>query len=225
MSAFLYWIIQTLADVPGSDDWLSDNERSILAGLRFKKRRNDWLLGRWTAKQAVCAYQGKGISLLSEIEIRAAADGAPEAFSNGAPARVSLSISHSNARSFCAVGPPDISMGCDLERIEARDDRLIEDYFTREEMALCNSAPVEKALLANLIWSAKESVLKALRQGMRRDTRSIEVYPGFQKAAGCWNAWTGRCIESSRTFHGWWRSDDGFVYTLASDKFLEPSGL
>jgi 4'-phosphopantetheinyl transferase len=225
MISHLYWLIQTLADVPEGEDWLSDGERDIASGFRFDKRRNDWRLGRWTMKRAVGAVLDCDLSAISALEIRAAADGAPEVFRMGKPVDVSISISHSNARSLCAVGPSKIAMGCDLERVEARDSRLVQDYFSPPEIAFCNADPSENALRVNLIWSAKESVLKALREGLRRDTRSILVCPDCRSFEGTWNPFSGRCLESNRTFKGWWRSQDGFVYTLASDISLEPSSL
>jgi 4'-phosphopantetheinyl transferase len=217
MNPLLYWLTQNLADVPENNDWLSGNERSILAGMRFAKRRNDWRLGRWTAKKAICAYLDCSDLVLSSLEIRAAVDGAPEAFRDAAPAKVSLSISHSNNQSFCAVGSSCLSIGCDLERIEERKDPFVEDYFAPEEIVFCTSAPVEKVLAANLVWSAKESMLKALRQGLRRDTRSVHVHPDFSERKGSWNTWTGQCLETSHTFYGWWRSRDHYIFTLASD--------
>jgi 4'-phosphopantetheinyl transferase len=225
MIPHLYWLIQNLNDVPEGEDWLSESECSILAGLRFEKRRNDWLLGRWTAKRAIGSCCSCEYAAMSSVEIRAAADGAPEVFRRGAPAGISLSISHSNARSFCSVGPPDIRMGCDLERLEDRDDRLIADYFAPEEIAWCMREPLDKALRANLIWSAKESMLKALREGLRRDTRSVLVHPDYTDRACGWKTWSGHSVESSHRFHGWWRAQDGFVYTLVADVFLEPSSL
>lgn len=218
MRPILYWLTQDSSDVPDNENWLSLAERSILAGLRFPKRRRDWLLGRWTAKQAICAYQSRKDSTLSSLEIRAAADGAPEAFWDGEPGKISLSISHSNDQSFCVVSLPGGSIGCDMERIEAREDPFAEDYFTPEEIAFCKNAPVEKTLAINLVWSAKESTLKALRQGLRRDTRSVRIHPELRGREGSWNTWTGHCLESSRTFWGWWRSCDGYIYTLASDQ-------
>jgi hypothetical protein len=41
----LYWLTQTLADVPRQDDWLTPAERACLAKLRFPKRRAEWRLG------------------------------------------------------------------------------------------------------------------------------------------------------------------------------------
>ena len=225
MTTFLYWLTQTIADVPENHDWLSEKESSILGRLRFEKRRNDWLLGRWTAKRAICASHHLEKAGLGQLEILAAEDGAPEAFWKGKSANVSISISHSNARSLCAVGPRGGSIGCDLEQIKDRDDLFIKDYFTRNERELCRSAPLEKALIANLIWSAKESVLKAVRASMRLDTRSVLICPEFRESKDCWNKWTGRCLEPSRSFYGWWAVWDGYVYTLVADRSFEPSGL
>ncbi len=218
MSETLYWLSQVLADVPESDDWLRDAEKIIHSGLRFPKRRNDWRLGRWTVKRAVRAYLVDRPAL-SSVEIRAAENGAPEAFINNVPAKASISISHSEGRSFCTVGNPDLSIGCDLEHIEPREDNLVSDYFTPEEISFCHEAKnLEKVVAVNLIWSAKESILKILREGLRRDTRSVIVCPDPVASESSWNAWTGYCLESSRIFAGWWRTCDGFVYTLASDR-------
>jgi hypothetical protein len=32
-----------------------------------------------------------------------------------------------------------------------------------------------------------------------------------------WMALAVHCLESHRTFHGWWRSDGGFVLTIVGD--------
>jgi hypothetical protein len=75
--------------------------------------------------------------------------------------------------------------------------------------------------MANLIWSAKESMLKALREGLRRDTRSVVVEP-VSLAAPCeWNRWRGRCLQSGRLFNGRWIAADRFVQTVATDSPLD----
>jgi 4'-phosphopantetheinyl transferase len=219
MREALYWLVQNSADVPDHDDWLTKDERGIMEGMRFAKRRNDWRLGRWTAKLAIRAYRINDAPQLSSLEIRAAADGAPESFWNDEPANISISISHSNGRSLCAVGPRSFAIGCDLESIEPREDYLVQDYFTAEEASLCRNSPAgDNALTVNLIWCAKEAVLKALREGLRRDTRSIIIRPDARNGEGVWTQWTGNCRETSRIFHGWWRSCDGYIHTLASDR-------
>jgi 4'-phosphopantetheinyl transferase len=214
----VFWLTQTLSDVPGDDLWLSSEEQKINAKFRYLKRRNDWRLGRWTAKQAIVAYQGRSASSIPMLEIRSAKDGAPEAFQNSEPAPVSISISHSRDRGFCAVSSKSTLVGCDLEWIEPREENFERDYFTPEENSWVLRAPLEKMLSINLIWSAKEACLKVLRTGLSRDTRSICIHPDFREPESSWNSWTANCLESSRIFHGWWRSADGYVYTIAAEK-------
>ena len=220
--------IKDLVDIPENDYWLGDGEREVLAGLRFTKRRNDWRLGRWTAKLAALAFLHiKNESDLSLFEIRAASDGAPEVFIRNKPAEVAISISHAGRRSFCVAGPPCMAPGCDIELLEPRGELLAMDYFTHEEIEFVRTAaPEHKVLVTNFIWSAKESVLKALREGLRRDTRSICIQPGLTRIFHCqeivgleehknvWSRWTGICRQTSREFHGHWRADSRFVYTF-----------
>jgi hypothetical protein len=52
----VHWLEQTKADVPPQNDWLSPAETALLNAMRFAKRRTDWRLGRWTAKNAVAVY-------------------------------------------------------------------------------------------------------------------------------------------------------------------------
>jgi len=174
----VYWLEQTEADVPQDHDWLSANEAARLNGMRFAKRRADWRLGRWTAKRALAAYLNVPFhpQALTDIELRPASSGAPEVFFANKPAAVAVSLSHRAGSALCAVAPSGAALGCDLEIIEPRSDGFVADYFTPEEQALVSEAlaPDRPPLLA-LLWSAKESALKALRTGLRLDTRCVTV--------------------------------------------------
>lgn len=219
MSSSLYWLSLTHSDVPDDDVWLGPSERVVLAKLRIAKRRTEWRLGRWTAKQVISLYLGteRDFLTLSQLEIRAAPDGAPEAFIEGHVVPASLSISHSTGRSLCAVGESATAVGCDLERIEPREENLVADYFTAKEAALVARAPVSaRPLVTTLIWCAKESALKSLRQGLRRDTRSVVVSLPEAKNEDVWNSFTVHCLESSDTYHGWWRVGAGFIQSITS---------
>ncbi len=219
MTDSLAWIAQSAEDVPADDYWLSEAERRLLNGMRFAKRRHDWRLGRWTAKLGVRTYRHEENLSLSLLEIRAAAGGFPEVFCDGRSLNVSLSLSHSRNRGFCALGPGNLAVGCDVEFVEPRDHGLVEDYFLPEEIAFLQQIPNdEQALVINLIWSAKESSLKVLREGLRRDPRSISVHLDFEDSGASWNKWYAHCLDSARVFHGWWKSAAGYVYTIASDR-------
>lgn len=172
------WLEQSLADVSAQDDWLSPWERAHGLTLRFPKRRADWRLGRWTAKHALAYYLNlpSNAEDLATIDIRPAASGAPEVFLGSQPANLTISISHRGGVAACAVAEGGAMLGCDLEIVEPRSDAFVGDYFTAEEQELVRQAcPADRFTLVALIWSAKESALKALRAGLRCDTRCLSV--------------------------------------------------
>ncbi len=80
--------------------------------------------------------------------------------------------------------------------------------------------PDRHDLLANTIWSAKESALKVLRTGLRRDTRSVEVRLDLAHSGG-WAAIEVRSVEGA-VFPGWWRRFDEFVLTCAATASMPP---
>jgi 4'-phosphopantetheinyl transferase len=195
-------------------------EREHAATLRFAKRLQDWKLGRWTSKLAITRYlQAKP----AELDIRISRDGAPEPLLAGQPAPISLSISHSHGVALAAVGEPGLALGCDLEFVEAHTVEFVVDYFTDTEVALMNSAPREaQPLICTLIWSAKESALKSLRDGLRRDTRTVAVRPESLIDGNTWTRLSIACTDPARTLEGWWKLDGGFVMTVAEGKLPDP---
>jgi 4'-phosphopantetheinyl transferase len=220
----VYWLEQSEGDVPapptGSTEanWLSASERVRLATLRFPKRRTDWLLGRWTAKRAVAERLklSRNLQDLADVEIRAAADGAPEVFLAGQSAPVAISLSHREGFAVCAVAPEGTAVGCDLELIEPRDEVFVADYFSAEERDLVDleKIPPARSRLVTLIWSAKESALKALRAGLRLDTRCVVVVPG--DGTGLWHPLQVR-HDNDRVFNGWWQASNDMVRTVLTD--------
>ena len=216
----VYWLEQTEADVPAENDWLSAGESACFSGLRFAKRRGDWRLGRWTAKCAVASFKNlpTDAQSLAQIEIRPAASGAPDVFIANKPATVVVSISHSSGAAICAVAMAGVELGCDQEVIEARSEAFIADYFTESEQALvARVCAAERSRLVTLLWSAKESALKALREGLRLDTRSVTVSP----ISGAFNltGWSPLQVRyaDGRNFHGWWQQGNGIVRTLVAN--------
>jgi 4'-phosphopantetheinyl transferase len=215
------WIGGSIADVPGHDDWLSARERATLDQLRFMSRRRDWRLGRWTAKQAVRAWLettgGAAPRPLDSLEIVAAEDGAPDVHVRGRVLPVAISLSHRDGTAVCVVADGGTEIGCDLEAIEPRSDVFISDWFTPEERAVVDRArPGERPLVTNLIWSGKESVLKALREGLRLDTRAVVVHLHAARQDGTqeqWSPFSAVAVDGGRRFDGRWRTYCGHVLT------------
>ena len=215
----MFWLNQNEVEILSGIDWLSEKEQSVLSGLRFPKRRADWLLGRWTAKRCLCGYLEipAELTLLKNLEIIASRDGAPEPFRDGERLTLSLSLSHSMGTSLAVVDRQEAAVGCDVERISPNILEFIDDYVTPSERLLISvSTPDRRAAAATLIWCAKESALKSLREGLRRDTRSIEVSLGQSHGVSDWDGFTAVCFQSGAIFHGWGRLHAGFAWALAS---------
>ncbi len=213
------WLEQSAADVPPGDEWLSAGEAARLAGVRFEKRRQDWRLGRWTAKRTVAAWLclRESPADLARIEIRTTASGKPEVFLGGQPAPFSISISHSAGVAACAVASGETALGCDLETIERRSGAFVRDYFTAAETAAVEQAAEDaRRLLVTLIWSAKESALKALGEGLRQDTRAVEVSADASPDAE-WARLQVRHRQAGRVLEGWWKAREGFVRTIVAE--------
>jgi 4'-phosphopantetheinyl transferase len=223
-----------LGEVGADDGWLSTAEAERLAAFRFEKRRSETRMGRWTAKCAVGRFLGLPVDdwitgrseQLSRIGIRNEPGGAPRAYVDDQPAGVSISMTDRADWAVCVVaGNPTVSVGCDLELVEHRSAAFVADWFTapeREMLALAD--PSEHDLLANLVWSAKESALKVLGTGLRRDTRSVEVRLGTSELDG-WRSLEVRSLDATdavSTFPGWWRRFGEFVLTCSAEAALDP---
>jgi 4'-phosphopantetheinyl transferase len=211
------YLLADSTTVPDGDAWLAPSEAAFQQTLHIPHRRADWRLGRWAAKKALTAWLKQPIAP-EHIAIHPTPDGAPEMLLDGAPAPVVISYSHRAGRALCMLAPPGTVLGCDLELIEPRTDAFVADYFTAAERDLVTTSPeTDRPLLANLLWSAKESALKALRTGLRMDTRNVEVEleNGSRNGSG-WQALRVRLVETGEVFQGWWRREGDFLLTLCA---------
>jgi 4'-phosphopantetheinyl transferase len=193
--------------------------------------------------QEIFRSQAGDLLALNEVEIINAPGGAPYATCgfdyNQIP--VSLSISHSGNRAFCAaVGlcSPAGIIGADIEQVETRPPGFVEEYFTDTEIALVSHTPVRsRDLLVTATWSAKEAALKALRLGLSVDTRTATCW--IEAATDAPEDWTSFRIDwDVRRLNrftlpgselpdlvGWWRIMDGYVLTLAAIDHTPPQEL
>ena len=251
----LIHLLQTLAAYPtlaegiAPPDLLHLSEQAQLDAFRVVKRRRDWLLGRWTAKHLVQRYLFETTTIrhtLPTILIAADPDGAPYAALDTQFAvhplhpslptlhsrlPLSLSISHSGDRAFCALtGEEGATVGADIELIEPRETGFIAQFFTPAEIAAIRTAPAgQRDMLVTAIWSAKEAVLKALRVGLRVDTRAVECLLTSIDD----DDWQTFSVQmrgddaASSPSGGWWWVKDGYVLALAGNQHLHsaPSSI
>jgi 4'-phosphopantetheinyl transferase len=188
--------------------------------MRFTKRRSESTLSRFCAKTTVAMALGRSTdpASLRSIQIRNARDGAPETQVEGHDRELVIAMTDRADWAVAAVIAGPHRIGCDLELVEARSQAFVEDYFTRAERSHVAHA-AEPALTSNLIWSAKESALKVMRTGLRRDTRTVEVTLGEDRP----EAWNSFLVDSSegRQMWGWWRRYNSFVLTVVAEIEIE----
>jgi 4'-phosphopantetheinyl transferase len=223
----LHWLVQSWRDYLETGDspalsWLQESERAHFQQHRTAKRRHDWLLGRWTAKQLIrtaMSHNGQ-VASLTDFCITNNADGVPYVVEQP---DWSLSISHAGDYALCALTErPAWPLGADIEHIQPRQAPFVEDYFTHAEQATITQASSEMTdTLVTAIWSAKEAALKALRVGLSVDTRAVTCLlqtplqppDNWQSAIIRWDA--QRFNRPLPIVTGWWRVMGNYVLTLA----------
>jgi 4'-phosphopantetheinyl transferase len=213
----LTWLSVGLEEVPAADEWMDTALARRLDAVRYTKRYNEARLARWTAKVAIALTFGLPTDLktLATVVVRNAPDGAPEAYLAGEPIDAVIAMTDRADWAVCAVLRDGGRVGCDLELVEPRSPAFVNDYLTvAERDAVAASADPDFA--ANTIWSAKESALKVLRTGLRRDTRSVEVTLNGH-AEGAWRTLSIADVDG-RTFPGWWNRFGEFVFTCATEQ-------
>ena len=218
------WLARAEWQLPREVRWLTVTERCHAESMRYTKRRTDFLLNRWTLKLAVARVLGwpDDDAVLARIEGRTARDGAPELFVDGQPAGRGVSLTDRAGCAACLVADGPAAIGCDLELVEPRSEAFVHDYLTEPERDLVTAAGPARDVAANLIWSAKESALKVLRTGLRRDTRSVEVtVEDLTPPERTWSPLQVRAVEGP-TFGGWWRRSGSFVLTACASGPLSP---
>jgi 4'-phosphopantetheinyl transferase len=175
------WLARGEATIPAGTDWLSEVERRRAAGMRYTKRRTEYLLRRYAGKCAVAAAVGlpDHPSALGRIAVLNAPTGAPFVQVDGQRLGMDVSLTDRAGWAVCLVGADLGAVGCDLEIVEPRSDGFVADFLTAAEQSLVRDAATlggnARDAAANLVWSAKESALKVLRTGLRADTRTVEV--------------------------------------------------
>jgi 4'-phosphopantetheinyl transferase len=211
--------------MPADLDWLTPGEAARLSGMRFTKRRNEYLLRRWAGKLAVAAVAGRTpeAGSLRRIALLNRPTGAPVAWLDGRPLGLEVSLTDRAGWAVCLVGdrasglgayeggdlpgdnggglPGDnggpVAVGVDLEIVEPRSPGFVRDYLTPAEQRYVGEQPDDDArhAAANLVWSAKESALKVLQTGLRSDTRSVEVEIDHEPDGEGWSPLRVRGID------------------------------
>ena len=166
-----------LNSLPPADEILSKREASFYQMLRFPKRRDEWLGGRFALKEAVCQIVQIN---QKEVELLPSPTGKPILLLKGETSSMAFSITHSHGWAVAAVSPDIPFLGIDLEKIEHRIDAWAKDFFHPSEITGTGDS------FLTALWTQKEAVVKLLGTGLSLnsyDVRCINGKPFFFGAA------------------------------------------
>ena len=124
--------VTDLTNLPPADGVLSLQEQTYYQTLRFPKRRNEWLGGRFALKQVVGRILS--VSDLTRIEVLPQESGRPKLLVSGKPVKLAHSITHSNGFAVAAASAEEKLIGIDLEKIEHRISAWKTDFFHPSEL-------------------------------------------------------------------------------------------
>lgn len=152
-------------------EYLSESELKYFHDLPGNKtnRPAEWLAGRIAAKQAIQKLIGpNNLPDYKQIEITYSELGQPK-YKN-----INISISH--VEDFAAAeAVTHGKVGIDIEHIRVFPKLVYDKFLTEKEKLWLTSLPVEKFdTYTTILWSLKESYLKALGLGIRKSPAEVE---------------------------------------------------
>lgn len=216
------WLARGEPHLPDSLDWLTPYELRRATSMRFTKRRTEYLVRRLSAKHAVLSTLGWPVDVptLARVAVPNRLTGAPYVEVDGEPLGLDVSLTDRAGWGVCLVGSDLGAVGCDVELVEPRSAGFVRDFLTPGEQQVVSQAATQeqRQVLANLFWSAKESALKVLRTGLRRDTRSVEVHLD-DAGSHRHGEWSGLRVVSTHVqgravFPGWWLRDGAWLLSV-----------
>lgn len=223
----MQWLSRGEPHLPPGTDWLTPFEAQRASSMRYTKRRTEYLVRRLTAKHAVLATLAwtPDVATLARVAVPNRLTGAPYVEIDGEPLGLDVSLTDRAGWGVCLVGSDIGAVGCDVELVEPRSDGFVADFLTAGERQVVRDAGDEdrRQVLANLFWSAKESALKVLRTGLRRDTRTVEVQlddPGL-RSHGQWSPLrvVSTQADGRAVMPGWWLRDGVWLLSVS---YAEP---
>ncbi len=206
----IHWVLTQAGPGLASGCYLTATE--IQSGRRYRhpERHRQWMLGRATAKYLLMQRATPldlSIQASNDFEILRNPNGWPQLQDrHGRNLPVSLTISHRDELAFSAVCRDNLgNLGADIEIIAPKNASMLEDFYTPEERNWIQSqASPHQALTATLIWSAKESILKAIKTGLMENTKIIRLIPN-EDVSQPGNRWNQiQAVIRQQTIPVWW---------------------
>jgi 4'-phosphopantetheinyl transferase len=164
-------------------EFLAPAEAAYFADLRFLRRQQSFLLGRYAAKLALqCTLQE---SNPKAIEIGRGVFEQP-IVSYGSAKTPGVTISHCNEIAVALAFPNGHPMGIDIEQIDHSRMVAIQSQLSPAECRWARSAEADEITLSTLMWTAKEALSKALTCGLMTPMEVLKLSEFYPLGNGTW---------------------------------------
>ncbi len=171
-------------DPKGSElirNYLNDNEQKYFQTLRYERRINSYLLGRYVAKQAISALIEE--NNLKEIIIQNGVFNQPVVVCRS-NRNIQVSITHCDDLGAAIAFPDIFLIGVDIEKADIKKRRTLETQLTKHEKELACKVSHSYDCFLVMIWTIKESLSKALKTGLTiplsiLEVKDVEVNNGY----------------------------------------------
>ncbi|WP_408895210.1 4'-phosphopantetheinyl transferase family protein [Paenibacillus taichungensis] len=151
---------------------LHQQEMLYFSGLKFEKRKFEYLAGRLAAKGAVA-------NLINEPERREILI-VPGVFNQPVVkhlkySNISVSITHSHGYAAAIAYQEELLLGIDIERIDLKQRGVLESQCTVNEKKQCHESLLPYDFMLTLSWTVKESLSKILKTGLSIPFQLLEI--------------------------------------------------
>ncbi len=144
-------------------DVLHESELRTHEGLRFERRRDEYLLGRFVAKVALGRYLGE--RNWTAIEVSPGIFQQPLVRHAGRDL-AAVCITHSGGSAAAAAFPAGHPLAIDLERLDPDRLGILKSQVGPAEVETAGLPPEEALRRVTQLWTAKEALSKVLRCGL-----------------------------------------------------------
>lgn len=152
--------------------YLHPQELNYFKTLTIEKRKKSYLLGRYSAKQAISIIAGAENP--QSFFIKHGFFNQPIVI-NRNNKNVQISISHCEDIGAAVAFPETLPMGIDIEKVDPNKANIIESQLTEMEKNLIKSFPYSYNAMLTLLWTAKEALSKILKTGMMTPFQIYEL--------------------------------------------------
>lgn len=151
---------------------LSSSEYQVFSHLKFEKKRENFLLGRLAAKEALLALLGP--LPYNQISIESGIFSFPIIRSDLIQNK-NVSIAHTGKVAIAIAFDCAFPCGIDIEKIIEQPFPGEKDFLTEIEQKLSAKLQLTNSEKMTLFWTAKESLSKTLKTGLTTPLRLFEI--------------------------------------------------